>query len=288
MSMTVTQRWCCVWPIVAATLCVFASAHATTAPAPTKKPQRIVSTNLCIDQLLLLMVPRERIIGLSYLTGRNDLSNVPELAQGIPTVHANAEEVLLMQPDLILTSTYTNRATMKLMQKFGVPVVTLDTHIKLDGVRQQLRELGAAVGEKARAEELINQLDFPPLPATNSPITALSYSTGGSVDGANTLVDSMMAEAGLLNIARVTGLKDWGYFPLEKLVWHPPALLVTYDYRRTAPSMTKRLLEHPALHQTKTNRIVLPAPLVLCPGPWNAQAVQRLRAARLFAQENPL
>ena len=56
--------------------------------------QRIVSLNLCADQILVDLVPRERIAAVSHLAADPWSSAVAEKARGIPWTRGKAEEVL--------------------------------------------------------------------------------------------------------------------------------------------------------------------------------------------------
>jgi len=74
-------------------------ALALAAPAAAA-PQRVVSLNLCADQFLVLVLPRERIAALSPLAEDPTLSAVAEQARGLPRVRPAAEAVLPLKPDL--------------------------------------------------------------------------------------------------------------------------------------------------------------------------------------------
>ncbi|MEO1895141.1 MAG: hypothetical protein ABGX32_02600, partial [Methylococcales bacterium] len=80
------------------------SSHSTLA-----NPQRIVSINLCTDQLLMLLAKRENIESVSYFAANPDASAMFEEAAGIRKNQGQAEEILQMKPDLILAGTFTAR-----------------------------------------------------------------------------------------------------------------------------------------------------------------------------------
>ena len=83
------------------------------------KPRRIVSINLCADQLLLMLAGRENIVSLSYFATNPEISYMAEAAHGIPVNHGRSEEILLLRPDLVLTGPFTTRTTAALLRRSG-------------------------------------------------------------------------------------------------------------------------------------------------------------------------
>ena len=58
------------------------------------RPQRIVSMNLCTDQLLMMLADREQIISLSYAAADPNQSLVADKVGDIPLNYGHAEEVV--------------------------------------------------------------------------------------------------------------------------------------------------------------------------------------------------
>ena len=73
-------------------------------------PQRVVSLNLCTDQLLLMLLPRERIVMLSQLATDRSLSWMAAQAEGIERFDGSVESIVRLAPDLILSGTLASRA----------------------------------------------------------------------------------------------------------------------------------------------------------------------------------
>ena len=64
-------------------------------------PQRIVSMNLCTDQMALLLAGPARIVSISFLGPDPAESPLAGLARGIPVNHGLAEEVIAVKPDVV-------------------------------------------------------------------------------------------------------------------------------------------------------------------------------------------
>ena len=101
------------------TLTVAAVALAPLLPAASRAAgpaQRIVSLNLCTDELLLRLADPAKIASVTWLS-RNPGSNVPELAARVPINYGLAEQVLAVEPDLVLAGTFTTRIAVGMLKR---------------------------------------------------------------------------------------------------------------------------------------------------------------------------
>src|SRR6185312_5915249 len=64
-------------------------------------PQRIMSTNVCTDLLLLELAPKSRIASVTFLAPEAARALFPGAADGIPLNRNTAEDVVNVRPDLI-------------------------------------------------------------------------------------------------------------------------------------------------------------------------------------------
>ncbi len=272
--------------LLAAALAAALAWAAAAAPAP----QRIVSLNLCIDQLLIDLVARERIASVTHLA--HDPLYSPRAADfaGIPANHGLAEEVLALEPDLVLTGPFSRPSTTALLRRLGYRVVEVPVAATLAEVRSQIRELAALVGAEARGAAMIADMDrrLAALPPRRDPAPdALIYATNGLTGGAGTLADEVRAFAGIDNTARALGIEGWRLLDLETLVVGRPDFLVVGDLAAIPPSLGRQLLRHPALARPGLRRIELSSSHWVCAGPAVLAAVESLADARLAATAEP-
>src|SRR5262245_26042786 len=122
-------------------------------------PRRIVSLDLCTDQLMIELVARERIAAVTHLAADASVSAIPERARGIPITHGGAEDVLRLDPDLVLAGPFGVRGTVDLLQRLGRRVVIVPQHQQLSGVRDAVQTVAEAVGEPAKGAALIAEFD---------------------------------------------------------------------------------------------------------------------------------
>jgi len=204
-------------------------ACACAAAAAAEPPRRIVSLNLCSDQLLLELVAPERIASLTWLSRTDGEPALRVLAARLPSNRGSAEEVLAARPDLVLAGRYTTSTTRALLRRVGIPMLEIDAVQDWEGIRRVTREVAAAVGEVARGEALIAQMDAQ-LATTatlrvSTPVRAIGWSGAAEdVPGRDTLFDTILTTAGAVNIAAqpVGG----SGFDLERVLRQRPRLLL--------------------------------------------------------------
>lgn len=250
------------------------------------QPERIVSLNLCTDQMALMLAPRETIRSISYLAARPDISAASDRAQGIPLNHGRSEEILPLSPDIVLAGRYTSRATVFLLERLGYPVLDLDISRSIADVRERVREVGHALAAETAADAAIAAMDarlaaLAPPPGTRRP-TALYYQLNSHTAGTDTLVSDVMAHAGLDNLGARLGVHGHGRVPLETLLALEPEILVVDDRKPQAPALAYEALQHPALQAmiARSHEVVVPTRLWICGIPAVVEAVAILAEAR--------
>ncbi len=265
---------------------VTAARHAaaeTATAEPPRRPSRIVSLNLCADELVLRLADRADIAAVSYLSRDADSSNVVALATQVPVNHGLAEEIIGLAPDLVVASVYSARTTVAMLRRAHLPLIELGGARSLDEVRQQVRRVAQAVGWPERGEQVIAAMDrrLAAVARSARPVRALVLNPNGFTSGSGSLLDEILAAAGLINVAAELGAGAYEEIPLERVVTSRPDLLIL-DARRDGPaSWATALLSHPVLGKLAGHppAITLPSRLWACGGPEVVDAVERLAGA---------
>lgn len=254
--------------------------------AAADKPQRIVSVNLCTDQLAMLLVPPERIVSLSFLAADPGSSAMAAEGARFRLNHGLAEEILPLAPDIVLAGPYGARPALALLRRLGHRVVELPLGDSLDDVPRQVRAAARALGEDARGEALIAAFEarlaaVPQPPAGPRPVAAL-YAPNGITSGAGSLPQAVMTAAGFDNLATRRGIAGVGRLELETIVAARPDALILGRLRLEQPSLAAASLEHPALARAVPPGAVIAVPhhLWACAIPQVVDAVAALAALR--------
>lgn len=246
------------------------------------QPQRILSLNLCTDQLLVDLAEPGQILGLSPFARDASRSWASEKVARLPALSGTAEEAIALRPDLVVSSQYMKRETRALIAARGIKVVAFEDPATLAAARAQILEFGRLIGAEARAEARAAELDAAIAElrhaSSASPRRVLPFARRGWVAGRETLMADILREAGLINVASEMGLTIGGFARLEAIVLLKPDLLLLTREPDRAEDQGQALLLHPALQRMfpPEKRIVLRESLTVCGGPALAEALRRL------------
>jgi iron complex transport system substrate-binding protein len=249
-------------------------------------PQRIVSINVCTDQLAMLLVEPKRIKSLSFLAADPSSSAMAREGAAFHLNHGLAEEILPFDPDIVLAGPYAARPAVTMLRRLGYRVFELPLGQTLADVPRHIRLVSRALGAKARGEELVRAFDarlaaIPPPPTGPRPVAAL-FAPNGITSGDESLPAAVMDAAGFDNLAARQGMHGVGRFTLEAIAAAPPDALILGRLSVEHPSLAAATLEHPALRRSLPEGAVigLPHHLWACATPHIAEAVERLAAFR--------
>lgn len=270
---------------VIAILCTGYLAQCGPAAAAEARPARIVSINLCADQLLMSLADPGQILALSTFAADPKLSYLAEKASAFRHDAGNAESVVGLNPDLVLAGRFTRLATREMLARLGYRVVLIDTARSVDASIKQVREIAELVGHPERGEALVADIEAArreaSAPAAARPHTVAFYQRRGYVTGGETLTSDILKTVGLANTGGELAGKSGGFVPLEKLVADAPDYIVVSATTRTAEDQGSALLAHPALAELypPERRIILPDRLTVCAGPSLPEALRYLAGA---------
>lgn len=213
-------------------------------------PARVVSMNLCTDQLAMMVAAPGQLVSVSYIARDKRASAMADDAMAYPVNHGLAEEIYLLKPDLVIAGSFSTRATTDMLRRLGVPVVVFEPTNSLEDVSARLRQMGEVLGRTDTADALIAEYETRLnrlLPADDNRPRAALYSANGYTSGHMSLAGQIVEAAGLYNIARDYGYDFSGTLPLELLALSDPDLLVgTRPYARA--SRSEDVLAHPVVH----------------------------------------
>ena len=250
-------------------------------PAFGESPRRVVSFNLCADQLVVALADSDQIAALSPYAQDRHLSVVAERARGFPTLDWSAEGTVAFGPDLVLVGPNDRRETRRMLNALKIPVADVALVTDIAAARNQILTVAARLGQPERGEAMVRALDAARfrLAAVAWPIakTALVVERGGYVEGPQSLMATLLAEAGLrLPAGAPAGYG--GYMSLEMLLVTRPDLLVLKDPPLQAEDQGALFFTHPALAALypADRRIAVPTRYTLCGGPALIEALDYL------------
>ncbi|MDO5622794.1 MAG: ABC transporter substrate-binding protein [Paracoccus sp. (in: a-proteobacteria)] len=245
-------------------------------PVAAEMPRRVVSMNLCTDQLALLIAAPGQVVSVSYLAADPRVSLMADHAAAIGVNHGLAEEIYLLNPDLVLAGTYTTRATVDMLTRLGQRVESLPPAGSIEDIRAAILHMGVLLGQNDRAAQVLADFDAAMIKvAPGAGRLAATYGANGWTAGGDTLAGDIMRAAGLELLADRQGRAHGGSLPLEDLVMAAPELLVTAA-RYAQPSRAEAVLDHPAIAALTARRMTIADRDWVCGLPHVAEVAARL------------
>lgn len=257
-------------------------AHAASSPIP----RRVVSIGSCLDGVLMEVADRGQIAALSHFSRDPQTSAVVERARTYPFTRESAEEVIALNPDLVLASRRSGLQTRAALKRHGLRVEEFDVPDHVAASLEQVRRIAGLVGAPGRGEAGVARIEAALAAAAPEPgqprLTALIYQANGFAAGGGTLVGEMLERCGFENVAGRYGLEKWGNIPLERVLADPPRVLLAGERSPGAPNWAERIIRHPALEslEPRTFRAAFDQRLLYCGGPVLVETAAALRGAR--------
>lgn len=256
--------------------------------AQVQPPQRVMSLNMCTDQLILNLLPPSRITSVTFLSHASPNATLSAQARQTGINYGTAEEVLAQRPDLIVSGDSSTPTTRAILDRAGYRLYEVASADTFEEIRETTRDLGRALGEERRAEALLARMDatlsglMRTMPARR--ITVVAWDGGGFVPGRGLLFNEILSIAGGINIAAVDSNDYLVDFDLEELLHARPDLIAHASASLDAPSLTTQVLRHPIVRRLYRDRQITYADnLYICGLPQSAEAAKNLRAAMLEA-----
>lgn len=226
--------------------------------------QRVVSLDFCADQFVLKLLPRSSILALSPDADK-EFSYMRSAASGIPSVRPVAEDILMIEPGMVVRSYGGGPRVQHFFARAGLPVVQVPYTGNIAGVRDSIRDVAMQLGVAQRGEDIVAEMDarLSRLGESSFRKSALYVTPTGVTSGPGTLVHDMLLAAGLRNFQSEPG---WHSMPLERLAYEQPDVVAAafFNASTTQPAMWSAM-RHPVARRQIKNQ-----PMVSIDGSWTA------------------
>ena len=271
--------------------------------AEVQSPKRIVSINLCTDELLLQLVGPERVAALTKFSADPEVSTVAFQAQDIKKIQGGIEDVQACGPDLLVGGWFSHKETLRFFARSGIPVLTFGLPKNFEDIYEDIRKFASAIGESQKGEAIIRKMQAElavlkqdgtgspavgevPVPLQKGAIPksfpakkrAFFFQSGGLVPGSGTFENAILEAAGLENLAATIGIRDYGSLSLEQLIEMKPEVLIFSGDQKKKPTVRGEVLSHPAIRQAlpHVKTVILPSAILNCGSPASVEAVRIL------------
>jgi iron complex transport system substrate-binding protein len=236
----------------------------------------IVSLNPCTDAILAEVADPAQLKAISHYSHDPRASSMDAAtAHRFRVTGGTVEEVLALDPDVVVAGTFLQPATRAAFERLGVRVETVGIASTSAESEAQVAKLAALAGHPERGAALNARIEAALAAAQwdGAKVTTLLWQEGGIVPGEQSLIAQLLSRTGFASHSAARGLGQGAYLPLEQVLADPPALvLATAD---------ERALTHPALrHLAGVRYARLDPSLLYCGGPTIVRAAERLAQLR--------
>jgi iron complex transport system substrate-binding protein len=227
----------------------------------TDPPRRVASLILAADEVLVELLPLERLVAVTAMTDDAAMSNV---VGRVPTSatrfrRADVERLIALRPDLVVVSEFNNADFLHLLGRSGLRTHRFEGLRSIAGIRRAILALGRAVGEARSAQRLVDRMDER-LAALETRLEGVQrprvlYWSNPFTAGADTAIGALIECGGGVNAARQSGLSGLAPIGAERaLVIDPDVVLVNAPDEESAPVSDHPLLSH--LRAVRDGRVV--------------------------------
>ncbi len=247
-------------------------------------PQRVVSMNLCTDQLALLVAGKGQLVSVSNVSHDADAAVLATEARRYPANAGFAEEIFVLRPDLVVTGSFTRAASTALLRRLGYKVEVFEPALRFTDIRANLQRMGKLLDQPERTARVLSAFDTELRRLAAMPRGGRSvalYASNSFTSGRDTLAAEIVQLAGLDNLASRLGLTGPARLPLELLVLSRPDVIVRERPRHRAAALAREVLRHPALvaAERRAMATVQSDQTWICGLPFALDAARRLSAA---------
>jgi len=222
-------------------------------------PQRIISLGPSLTRELYLLGVEDRLVGNTLYCRQPPEAQKKEKVATVTKV--NLEKVMILRPDLVLTSSLTNSEQVEKLKNLGIRVITFSTARSFSQICDQFLELGRIVGKEKEAERILSQSRKKMNSITgrgkNLPKPKVFVQVGAKPLFAVTndsFVNDFIKFAGGINIA--SGAKT-GLYSREKVLEQNPDVIIIVTMGIVGEEEKEIWRKYKTLNAAKNNRIYI-------------------------------
>jgi iron complex transport system substrate-binding protein len=224
-------------------------------------PRRVASLVLAADEVLVEILPPDRLVAVTAMADDAEMSNVVGRVPSNTTRfrRADVERLIALRPDLVVVSEFNNADFLHLLGRSGLRTHRFEGLHSIDGIRRAIVALGKAVGETRAAQKLVSRMDERlaalerRLESTSRP--RVLYWSSPFTAGADTAIGVLIECGGGVNAAREAGMSGLAPIGAERaFAIAPDVVMVNEPDEKSAPLSSHPLLSH--LRAVRDGRIV--------------------------------
>ncbi len=246
-----------------------------------EEPERIVAMQPSDAQTLWEIGAREKVVGMpvsqytEYLEGHDE----PQDVTGDDGLTVNTEQVIDLEPDLVLASSVADEDQVGQLRDAGITVYQVGDATSIEDVIENTETVGQLSGECEGAAETIDRMNErlgtveEAVEGEQRP-TVLFAMGDGFTAGQGTFIEDVIRTAGGENLASAAGIEFYGQISEEVVISEDPDWIV-YPDTFEEPPVSDQVLESTTAGQ-EDQIVAVDANRMNQPGPQVVSAVDTL------------
>jgi len=240
---------------------------------------RVVSIDFCADQYALKLLPKHRILAVSNNADKH-FSYMREKAINFIKIKPTAEDIILLEPDLIIRSYGGGPYATSTFEKAGIPVLQIPFVDNIEDIQNTIRSIAVQLEVQDIGEKIISEMIFRlnNIKKLNSKKTALYMTPSGATSGSGTLINEILIRANLENFYKKKG---WGSIPLEDLAYEDPSVIIGSFFTEKQNTFMWSAMRHPIARKQMSNEqnIMVQGAFTACAGWYVVDAIEAIAAS---------
>jgi iron complex transport system substrate-binding protein len=255
-------------------------------------PSRIHSLSLGHSEILAALVDFDRLTAVYSFFVDEEQSNIAGLSSEALMIGFDPEEVVALEPEVIVASRFTNADTVALMKGVGIPVARTSLENSALGNVPNILLMGYLVGAEEEAIALVDELETrmqfitDVLASDESPrVLSISKWTSIFAAGSGSTEGGIIEQAGGINAAADSGIDGHQQVSIESIAAINPDVIIVPQPLDGANAFIEELTSSAALAEipaVKNGEIYyVPPRYHTTLSHWNVRGIERL-ATLLF------
>jgi len=250
-------------------------------------PQRIHSLSLGHTEILAALMDFVRLTAVYSFFSDPEQSNISDLAAAHNQIGFDPEEVVALDPEIAIASSFTNAATVELLKDSGIPVARASLENSVLGNVPNILLIGYMIGAEKEAialadmmearmsfiEDLLVDKDSPRV-LSISKYTSIFAAGSGSTEG------GIIEQAGAVNAAADSGIEGHAQVTIEGIAAINPDVIVVPQPLAGAEVFIDELMSSPVLAEVpavKNGQVHYVVPRYHTTlSHWNVRGVERI------------
>ncbi|MDC7681934.1 iron ABC transporter substrate-binding protein [Asticcacaulis sp. BYS171W] len=226
-------------------------------------PLRVVSLDMCADQYVLALLPKDRIAGLS-LRARHQDAYFRDRVGDLPLRRATLETLLAVKPDAVVRTWGGDAKLLKGLEARGIKIIQINDVNNFSQAADEVKSVAQSLGvpqvglrETARMSAALTAIGTPAKPRR-----VLYYTPSGFSAGRSTWVGQLIAATGNELVAG----QDFFYYLSPETFLSARADVYALGFYADAYAMRRAPGRHPLVREriNKAPHVTIPSPMLAC------------------------